>query len=209
MKDENQHPAVKYERWIQSVAFYLTRGRPYLQMDVESEMKLSMVQDYDKDKKIPESYLKFQAKCNAKDWLRSRKVSYSYDNKFPHYSIELTEHVGIQIDTYKNIYRPVNAPHAPIFSGHEKPYTDKHFSLYHYSDHMDQRLWEKLFDDVRVKEIFELCTDEERAILINWFWNGLTCKELAGIYNMSRSWMAKRRVAIIRKMRKIVEDNLE
>jgi len=202
MVDDSEHPAIKHGKWIAVIAYVLTKNRPWLRLDTESEMKLQMVEDFAKNEDISENYLKNHARNKAKDWLRSRKASYSWKDKFSHISTQVTDDIGIQIDTFGNIYHPENRPRPPLLDRWKEPITDTRFTIYRYNDYIDPRPRQMQYDDLRVRELLDLCTDEEREILHNWFWIGLVERQEAELHDKSRSWASKKRTALINKLRK-------
>jgi len=188
-----EHPAIKHNQWIQSVAYALTRNRYDLYEDVAQEMRLYMVEHPDK----PDNCLKFEARNRAKDFLRSKKAGYSYKSIFVHISTELTDRLGVQIDTEGNIYSPDKSPRSPI---NEENYGDS-YRVYSYSDYISFNNEQGILDSMTVSEIMNNLTPGEKGILYRWFWLGLKSPQEAKFCRKSPSWVRKRRIALAKKIR--------
>ena len=94
---------MEYDKEIQSIARWLTRGDTFLAEELRSEMHIAIM---DMEAGKPKSFYLRVAKCRAIDYLRSRARHYSYGDAIKHVSLEAIRTAGYQIDTDGNVYKP-------------------------------------------------------------------------------------------------------
>lgn len=100
MKDSTE-----YDKKIQSMARWLSRGDRSLAEELRSEMHIAIMSM--EAGKAKHTYLR-AARYKAIDYLRSRARNYSYAGAIKHVSLEAMTDAGFQIDTDRNVYAPTN-----------------------------------------------------------------------------------------------------
>ena len=100
MKDTTE-----YDKKIQSIARWLSRGDKFLAEELRSEMHIAIMNmEAGRPRRV---YLQ-AARYKAIDYLRSRARNYSYGGVVKHVSLEAMTDAGFQIDTDRNVYAPTN-----------------------------------------------------------------------------------------------------
>jgi len=98
--------SIGYDREIQSITRWLSRGDKFLAEELRSEMHIAIMNmEAGKPKHV---YLR-AARYRAIDYLRSRARNYSYGGAIKHISLEAMTDAGVQIDTDRNVYAPKNS----------------------------------------------------------------------------------------------------
>ncbi len=92
-----------FDKEIQAIAGWLTRGDRFLAEELRSEMHIAIM---NMEEGKPRSFYLRVAKCRAIDYLRSRSRHYSYGGAIKHVSLQSIRTAGYQIDTDGNVYPP-------------------------------------------------------------------------------------------------------
>jgi len=171
------HPTFRHDKWIQKVAYVLTKNRQWLREDMEQELRLFMVEHPDE----PDGILKTGARCWGIDFLHCRRANYSYKNAFVHFSLTTVETQGIQVDSNRDIHYPNSIPSDTVVAGR---FAEFHIPRSCYTS----CTWEeRIFEELRIEELRSLCTKREWELLYDRFYLGLTYQQIGAKHSRSRS----------------------
>jgi len=168
--------AVEYAGWIKGVASYLTRGITAEFDNVQQVLRKSIWKHSGMDTYL----LKRTARCDAIDYLRSRKVSHSFRGKFPHISMAALDDLGIKVDTEYNAY-----------------YSARGFPPY-----IDRSPERRTDEDIEAHIIMAQCSPEDQQLLYNQFWLGRTQKEEGERLGKKTSAISMRRSRPMKQLRR-------
>lgn len=136
----------------------------------------------------PFKYVMKSMMNKAIDYLKSRKHNYSYDNVFPHISLDYWLDLAVfGYDTHQGRRARV--------------------VLEYWFEHITYFPWPELDVEIRVDSILNTLDEKDRLLLYNYFGRGETQEDIGEHDGVTRSMVSKRLSDIKKKLRKRYSDH--
>lgn len=99
----NYVDTMEYDSEFKIISRWFAQGDSFMAEELRNEMHLAILR---MPAEKPRSYYIVKAKGKAIDYLRSRKMNYSYGDVFKHISLEALLAAGFRFDLDGNVYKP-------------------------------------------------------------------------------------------------------
>lgn len=109
--------------------------------------------------------------------------------------------------TCKNSYRKINRDNArdkDIISH----YTDFETAMYHYDNINELEITEKIYKDMKIETLYKVINmlpNDEQEIIILIYFEDKTEREVARILHLSNTTLHNKKIRILKKLKKILE----